>query len=829
MTEAAPAQTSKVVEPPKPERGQTDGAHESDGHDATVSRWIDPQRGLGPATPQTGSITRRYLLALQRRLGNQVVSSVLQATRGPVAFSATRSSVIQRSGAVDDALTKHTPDAVDSLSKDDIAKATVNQRMEMVTIVLGGGGGTSLPRLWDSFGSGLEAVATAHPTEWQRSMTEHAEAMRNSHEVNTLQNAGFYGDIENVAWAYLRENEQVVKTEMQRLGIPEQEGGKAAPNAAQEEELRKAQAAAGELARAQQTREQLRQTEIAYHKKAVETGQKELPQGGVDDIEHRYDPMFFDPDNKFDAMDQPTDYLPGLRTWDDTYKQHVELTNTIKAFFIAHPSLYALSRADDSGSQAGGVNKMTPAAARSTLGDQLHAVQQNIVKSRDLVPTVALKMTPIQEQLLSGQVGASVALKRDWSTPFLHSIGKDMVAQQQPGPWWQTLGVMSLEAAAFVVAGLATGGIGPALLAAGQAALSLGKYQALEAASRSNVTPDTVLIQDGEVVAAAVETIITTAVAFLAAVGAARALFATRIASAAGRALAEELGEDVARRLLIELSPDAAQALKTKLGTEVLKDLALRLGGGSIEKLAQELAATEIKALLNDLGWEAIARLSKGMGGKEIQGLARDLGAATAKSLAETLETSQIKALIAKAGSAVKLKPLLDRAKDPARLMRFFDHVSDPEMLGRLMDSVDDLDKLDRVLDALGSPQKGSFALNIGGEMDVKAGDIVINPGRQAFPVETIRKLNPDNLVIEASAEKIPLPDGAAHSVYGRKLPNSIDWTQAAEQFDRVLKPGGTLDISTYGPAKPLVEALKKRGFTIQSVPYGYQVKATKP
>jgi hypothetical protein len=72
---------------------------------------------------------------------------------------------------------------------------------------------------------------------------------------------------------------------------------------------------------------------------------------------------------------------------------------------------------------------------------------------------------------------------------FLKPLGDDVVAQQQPGPWREQLGVMALESAAFVVVGLATGGIGAVMLAGGQAAISVARYQALETASRANATP----------------------------------------------------------------------------------------------------------------------------------------------------------------------------------------------------------------------------------------------------------------------------------------------------------------------------------------------------
>ena len=513
-------------------------------------------------------------------------------------------------------------------------------------------GGDPLRRLWDSFGAGIEAAANSHPNQWQQSMARHLPTMRQSREVKTLQ-AAFALDIRDTAWAYLRENDKIVKAEMVRLGIPENEKESLVPSAAQADALAKAKAAAEEVAKAQETREQLRMTEVAYHIKNVARGEKELPAGGVDDLERLYEPVLFDPDSRFAAEDQPTDYVVGLRTWDDTHRQHTQLTKTIEAYFVAHPALYALSRSDNSGAAARGLAKADPAQARAQLAKKLYEVRQNITDSRDKVPAIALQMTPIQQQLLAGQVGAAAALKRDWSKgAFLHSLGEDVVSQQQPGPWWQTLGMASLEAAAFVVVGIATGGIGPLLLAGAQTAISIGKYQTLEAASRSNVTKDTVLVKDGEVQAAAAEAVISAAMTFIAAVTAARGLFAARIASAAGKELAKELGEDVARRLLMQITPEAAQALKNKLGAEALKDLAFRLGGTSLDRLAQELTAAEIRGLLDGVGWEVVERLSKDVGGKGLQGLMTDLGAGALKNLGSELGVAEIQAMITKHGPA---------------------------------------------------------------------------------------------------------------------------------------------------------------------------------
>jgi hypothetical protein len=582
---------------------------------------------------------QRPVVGVQRLAGSRTVSASLA-----------RQTPGQDAGRVADAISKKSATAVASLTKDDFAKATDDQRIDMIGIVLAGGRGDALPLLWDSFGGGPETAATAHPNEWKQSLTDHADDMSKSKNVLELERS-FKDDIAQVAQAYLTENDALIKSEMEKLGIPQTDGGGASPTDAQAQALQKEQAAAGDLEQAQKAREALRETVIAFHDKPVEKGGSELPEGGVENIEHTYEPVLFDPDRRFDAAEQPTDYLPGVRTWEETNEQQADLTNLIKAFFMAHPALYAISRGDGSGARAGAVNQATPAEARRLLGDQLRTVLQNIESARGVVATLALQMTPIQEQLLTGRIGARVDLKTDWSTPFRRPLGSYAQARQAPGPWWEELGAATLQAAAYAVVSLASGGMGAVLLAGGQAAISIGEYQALEAASRANVTPDTALITDGEVSAAACRAIMDVALAFIAAAAAAKAALAARALSQAGRALAAELGEKAARNLLLELTPDAAQALKQKLGVDVLRDLAERLGGKAIQKLAGELSGAEIQALVNDVGFEALEKLSKDLGGKAVQGLASSIGGSALKALAEEISAADIQAMIAKHGS----------------------------------------------------------------------------------------------------------------------------------------------------------------------------------
>jgi predicted RecB family endonuclease len=556
---------------------------------------------------------------------------------------------VQRSPAVDTAIAKNTVDAVTALSDADLGQATVDERVKMIDIVLAGGGGEQLSRLWASFGGNLQSVANSNGSQWEQSFKKSPDVMRKMKEVTGWQ-AAFKDDICTVAQGYLSDNDQVVKQKMESLGIPEQADGAMTPTAAQDAALKQTQADAAEVDKLQKQRDQLRTVEIAYHhtQVQVEMEGKDLPPGGAPG--DTYDPVYFDPDKKFELAGQP-DYVVGVKTWEETNGEYVNLTNSMNAYLSTNPALYALVRSDTAGTAAGTVATASPEQARKTLGEQLRSVRDNIAKTRPLVPGLALEMTPIQAQLLNHSVGASVSLKNDWSTAFLKPVGEDIAAQQQPGPWWQELGLAALEMAAYVVAGLATGGIGPLLLAGGQAAISIGHYEALAAASRANATPDTVLVKDGQVQAAEVEAVIATAMAFLTLVAGLRAAFMARIASQAGQTLAKEVGEDTARWLLLDLAPDAATALKDKLGADLLKTLSNRVSAGTVRVLAEELAGTEIQALVESVGWDALERLTKSSGGRVIQKLVADLGGDVVKSLGEEIPAADIQAMIGKHGT----------------------------------------------------------------------------------------------------------------------------------------------------------------------------------
>jgi hypothetical protein len=209
--------------------------------------------------------------------------------------------------------------------------------------------------------------------------------------------------------------------------------------------------------------------------------------------------------------------------------------------------------------------------------------------------------------------------------------------------------------------------------------------------------------------------------------------------------------------------------------------------------------------------------------------------AETLEALLGRLPPEKLAPLLERIASGKLTNSLLGSCPDVEQLGRFLDRVPNAEQLDRLLAGTApaDLGRLEQVLTAVGEGAPGSISFNIGGELEAGAEQIIINPGRPAMTIPTLRRLRPDNLVIEARAEQIPFPNGCGRLIEGNKLPNSIDWEAAAPEFKRVLVPGGKVRITTFGPGGPLRKALTKQGFALEPPPFGDldypSVAATRP
>lgn len=124
--------------------------------------------------------------------------------------------------------------------------------------------------------------------------------------------------------------------------------------------------------------------------------------------------------------------------------------------------------------------------------------------------------------------------------------------------------------------------------------------------------------------------------------------------------------------------------------------------------------------------------------------------------------------------------------------------------------------------------------VNIGGEFEAQPGEIVINPGppRANAQLPTVAK-DTGAIVVQAEAETLPLKSGSVSRIYARNLePGSVDWDRAAPEIARVLEPGGTVDIGSFGPEGPAIASkLQAAGLeaTVDPLSNNHFVTGTKP
>jgi hypothetical protein len=193
---------------------------------------------------------------------------------------------------------------------------------------------------------------------------------------------------------------------------------------------------------------------------------------------------------------------PNRKTWDEIKKVYDDLDMLVQARLAVNPTLFPLVRGNkEDPEKTGTVARGSQADALGTIGGGLRETRENIAKTRPMLKSVAEDLEPIHGQLLAGTASVN---GRNWKTvAFYETLGRDIVEQKKPGPWWAELGLMSAHMGVYVVAGIATGGtalaIGLAAKGVADVALSQARADVLESASKTNVTTKTGLVRDGQV------------------------------------------------------------------------------------------------------------------------------------------------------------------------------------------------------------------------------------------------------------------------------------------------------------------------------------------
>jgi hypothetical protein len=391
------------------------------------------------------------------------------------------------------------PRLVNQLDQAELAVATVEQRLAMIRILIQKGNTLeqfNLMVLWDSFGAGLRAVAESNAADWRASFQVAPAAMRQGRNVSGVRKV-FYQDVEDLARRYLDQNEQFCRDEFAKLGLS-QDGDVTTgpPTAMQDRERQDLRNSATALAANQEALAALRRVSVGYTGADITTYGNLLAKG---------DPVAFDPANAPTIGPDSNDRT--MRPWAEVKQQYDRLSLLIRARTMANPALFPLvadHQSDPSKTKI--VSTGSEADSLRTAGDGLKAVLANIAKTRPLVGVLSHDLEPLQGQLLAGtQV---VAPDRNWANSgFYSAIAGDLADQNRPGPWWaelaKSIGIATAEAAAYVVAGLATGGTAIAIGLGGKAAVDLtlakGKADVMRSAYGATTSEESALLTDGQV------------------------------------------------------------------------------------------------------------------------------------------------------------------------------------------------------------------------------------------------------------------------------------------------------------------------------------------
>ncbi|HVK35207.1 MAG TPA: hypothetical protein VM428_06070 [Microlunatus sp.] len=233
----------------------------------------------------------------------------------------------------------------------------------------------------------------------------------------------------------------------------------------------------------------------------------------------------FDPDQPPPPQLIPLPGDPPERKWKTIKAGYDEGTGALRRLLSLHPRLYLLIRGnfEDTGKTGQAGADKSPGRAKTTdlVASELAGTLRDITIVRPMLgKELARELLPIHEQLKGGQTTSPRNPGRNWaSDPVWRAAADAYTDYNKPGPWWQTMGLAVAEAGVFILAGLATGGVGfaAAMAVKGgvEAAMAAGKSQVLSAAAGASVTPDTELVTAKQAEAAQTEAVVATAFAVL--------------------------------------------------------------------------------------------------------------------------------------------------------------------------------------------------------------------------------------------------------------------------------------------------------------------------
>ncbi|GAA1284820.1 hypothetical protein Psi02_33010 [Planotetraspora silvatica] len=540
------------------------------------------------------------LLSLQRTSGNLSVAHLVVQRN---TYTSDKVKTLLTETAADDV-----PGAITSDHGAWLGQASDDERIALLNACTGGSSKQAeqaIDLIWHRT-QNWRALAAANPGVWQRSV----KALPSDGSFFRNLEDAFLEDTEQVARGYLTMNEQYCDSSLTSMAYDRNGKPIIGPPTAEQAKARENpvdQQAAKDLVVLQEKLSEARKIELGT--RPVVTGSAESPST-------EWVPVYFNPDAA------PADYSksPSAPPYEELKKAYDFGVEAIGDLLSLHPRLYILVRDKiEDTSKTARVSSDTSAGRQDTLtliATELAATIASIGTTRPMLgKVVAKELTPIHRQLRQGTATSPARPGRNWSNDPVWKPVADMYAERSGDPpWWVKLGLTALEMGVYVIAGLATGGIGfaaaMAIKGAGEAALAAGKAGILTAASRASVSDDTKLADSRKAEEAQSE--VKMALAF-AALDAVMIGVEVRSLLIAGKVATAEGAQAIKA---IEMSGEVLTMERKLLGrvplAEAEETTALaRTKADEVRKLAGEARAAAAKSGGKDAQLEARARMAE--------------------------------------------------------------------------------------------------------------------------------------------------------------------------------------------------------------------------
>lgn len=316
----------------------------------------------------------------------------------------------------------------------------------------------AIERIWRSWlkVESIEDIASFHISLWKNSVEVEPDLLEIPSVAQTITalQSDFKWDVKVIADGYLLENQLMIVSEMERLGLSgSQTELDPDEHVRRQKSLEETLQVAPLVAEAKRAQELLGEIPVGYEYRIPEPDVEYV--GEYESQESSY--LLFDPTNPPAPGNEASDNeIPPMQSWEEV-KEHYDITAAIiNDYASSFPSLYALIR-------SGNINEMNEQVdAQEALGViqvSLESVLEDINTTRNAITFDDLdyrELKPIHRRLFT-EGDAIEDVPRAWNTPFYRWVAEQAIEDYEATQWWIDLG-LTAASLALAVGGLASGG-----------------------------------------------------------------------------------------------------------------------------------------------------------------------------------------------------------------------------------------------------------------------------------------------------------------------------------------------------------------------------------